>query len=108
MDKEYKIKTGKNALQNWELLESYKNHPNFLFFHLSSFPSCFVIWENDEENPKKEDIEKVARVCLENTKYKKIKGIKVDYTRIGNVKRGDKPGEIYYISERKVKPIKLD
>ena len=34
------FKIGKNSKENWELLNENKN---YLWFHLSSFPSCYVI-----------------------------------------------------------------
>ena len=43
------IKTliGSNAKENWKLLEDSK--PNNLFFHLSSFPSCYVILQTESD-----------------------------------------------------------
>ena len=70
-----KCKIGSNAIENWELLE--KSKENNLFFHLSSFPSCYVILENDTKYfPSMYIIEQVALNCKLNTKYKNLKNIK--------------------------------
>ena len=95
---------GNNAKENWELLEQAE--PNHLFFHLTSFPSCYVILQT-EEKVGINIIETCSRVCLENTKYDSCKNVNVDYTKISNVKKGEKVGEIEYISNRKVEKIKI-
>jgi len=98
---------GKNAKENWYILSRAK--PMDLFFHLSEFPSCYVILETKvEENFLDENIlAQCARICLENTKYRNMKGIYVDYTFVYNVKKGSAVGEIEYTSLRKIKKIKL-
>lgn len=93
---------GGNSKENWILLE--KSKPEYLFFHLSSFPSCYVIYESLSETDI-ETIKQIALVCKKNTKYKNIPNIKVDYTLCDNVIKGDIEGEIYYKSNKKVKKI---
>ena len=35
---------GETSKENWEILDLYKSkNPNFVWFHLNSFPSCYVI-----------------------------------------------------------------
>ena len=101
-DLEYQV--GKNAVENWKLLDEAK--PKNIFFHLSSFPSCYVILKC-ESDPDMEIIKECALACKENTKYKNLKDIKVDYTTCDNVIKGEKVGEVYYCSNRKVKQIKI-
>lgn len=102
-----KCKIGNNAEENWKLLEeAYENH---LFFHLTSFPSCYVILEL-EDNIKdffvlNKILEKAAIECKLNTKYKKLINIKVDYCPVSNVIKGKNVGEVYYKSNKKVKNI---
>ena len=101
-----KCKIGSNAIENWELLE--KSKENNLFFHLSSFPSCYVIYECENDNDiTLETIKECAMICKNNTKYKNLKNIKVDYTFCKNIIKGDKIGEIIYKSNKKVKKIIL-
>ena len=96
----YKI--GQNAKENWDLLNL---NENFTWFHLKSFPSCHVVIEN--ETPSNEEIIEGARLCLENTKYRNLKNIKINYTLLKNIKRADKVGSVYFISNRKVNTIML-
>lgn len=97
-------KLGQNAVENWKLFS--KSKPNFLFFHLTSFPSGYLIMECDEI-PELEIIRIGALACKMNTKYLNLKGIYVDYTPCSNVKKGEKVGEVEYKSNRKVNKIKV-
>jgi len=99
---------GENAKENWDILtKAYLNkNPNYLFFHLSSFPSCYVILHS-EEKVENNVIEECARLCLDHTKFRNMKGIYVDYTFISNTRKGDIVGEVEYISGRKVKKIRM-
>jgi predicted ribosome quality control (RQC) complex YloA/Tae2 family protein len=102
------IKTliGSNAKENWKLLEDSK--PNNLFFHLSSFPSCYVILQTESDIlPDLETIKETALVCKNNTKCKTIPNLKVDYTYCKNVIKGEYVGEIIYKSNKKVNQIKI-
>jgi len=96
----YKI--GKNSEENWDLLSLDKE---FMWFHLKSFPSCHVILEN--RNPTLNEIYIGANLCLLNTKYKNLKNIKINYTVLDNIKKGDKVGSIIYKSNKKVKTINI-
>ena len=98
---------GSNASENWTILSNFK--PHHMFFHLSSFPSCFVILETEHKYPEidLEIIKQVASICKTNTKYKNVPNVKVDYTFCENIIKGDKVGEIIYRSKRQVKQIKI-
>jgi predicted ribosome quality control (RQC) complex YloA/Tae2 family protein len=95
-------KVGSNSFENWQLLENIKD--TYLFFHLTSFPSCYVILQSDEY-PDIKIIKECAYLCKQNTKYKNLKNIKVDYTMCNNITKGEKEGEIIYKSNKKVKNI---
>ena len=95
---------GKNAIENWQLLDESK--PEYMFFHLAYFPSCYVILKCNSD-PGGDIIKECALICKENTKYKNLKDIKVDYTRCDNVIKGGNVGEVYYRSTRKVNQIKI-
>ena len=79
------FKIGKNSKENWELLNENKN---YIWFHLSAFPSCYVIC--CFENPTDEMIQFGAELCKENTKYRNLKNLKVSYTPISNLEKGIK------------------
>lgn len=102
----YIFKIGQNAKENWEMLNDIED--NYLFFHLSDFPSCYVIVEyNKSENPDYDLIRFGATICKANTKYRNIKNVKVDYTRCNNIKKGKKVGEIYYNNYELIKIINI-
>jgi len=102
---EFTCLIGQNAKENWALLD--KAEENHWFFHLTSFPSCYVIWECKEDIPSDNVLIRLAQICLDNTKYRRLKDVKVDYTRCKNVRKGEEIGEIEYRSTRKVKTIKV-
>ena len=97
-----KIIIGQNAKENWDLLD---NNEKFLWFHLKSFPSCHVIILN--ENPDETTIQKAAELCKENTKYKSLKNIKVNYTPIKNIKKSKEVGSVEFKSNKKVFTISM-
>ena len=102
-----KCKIGNNAEENWKLLDDSKEH--HIFFHLSSFPSCYVILELEEIVEDlfilNKTLELAALECKLNTKYKNLKHIKVDYCPVSNVIKGKNVGEVYYKSNKKVKNV---
>ena len=83
-----------------------KAKENNLLFHLTSFPSCYVIYESvNGDDINLEIIKECGMLCKNNTKYRNLKNIKVDYTTCSNVIKGDKIGEIIYKKNKKVKKI---
>ena len=96
------IRIGQTRRENWDLLEQSKGTD--MLFHLSSFPSCYVVLETDGGCSQK-TIVYCARLCTQYTKYKHLKNVYVDYTLCKNVKKGECVGEIVYKS--KVNRIKV-
>lgn len=93
---------GQNAQENWNLLDN--SQPQWHFFHLSAFPSCYVILKADD--PSNETINDAAKICLQNTKHRNAKNVLVDHTVCSNVQKGTVQGELQYKSRRKVKVIR--
>lgn len=96
------IKLGTNKKENWDMLKTNKK---YTWMHLNSFPSGYIIIE--KENPDKEMLEIAGNFCKENTKYKNMKDIKICYTTVDNLIKGEKMGEVCFKSKRKVNTIKL-
>ena len=94
------FKVGKNSNENWQLL---KENQNYIWFHLASFPSCYVIC--CDEDPSSEMIEYGAKLCKENTKYRNYTNLRVNYTPLNNLKKAEVEGMVYIKSKRKVKNI---
>ena len=97
------IKIGKNAQENWDLLDS--SNPSYVWFHLKSFPSCFVIIENEE--PSNELIQHAAELCKSNTKYRNLNNLKINFTKVGNLKKVGKTGTVEFLSKKKVFTINV-
>ena len=98
----YKI--GTSAAENWGLLAaaSQKDY----FFHLSAFPSGYVILRYRRE-PTEDMIRTGAQLCKEATRYRNYRDIRVDYCPCSNLKRGEDVGEVEYKSNRKVRTVKV-
>ena len=96
---------GQSAKENWTLLDEAEDH--HIFFHLSSFPSGYVILEY-EEIVTEHMLQTAAKICKEGTKYRNLKNLKVDYCRCDNLEKGEKVGEVLFKSIRKVQQIKLN
>jgi hypothetical protein len=109
---ECKFYIGKNAKENWELLDKAKaEDQNIVWFHLDSFPSPYVfMWSSissleelikTEKTEKKEEISSInqflnfgASLCKEHSKYKNMKDIKIMYTTVNKLTKTDKIGEV--------------
>lgn len=106
---------GQNATENWELLDSSKKiNENFIWFHLNSFPSSYVIMYSTLDKLKIDnsqcDINNFltfgANLCRENSKYKFLKDIKVIYTTVKKLKKTNKIGEVIISGKKNL--IKLN
>lgn len=96
---------GKNSKENWELLDEYsKTNCNYVWFHLNSFPSGYVIMLSDSIN-NLDLLNYGALLCKENTKYRNLKDLKICYTTLNKLKKTNKIGEVEIIGKPKI--IKL-
>lgn len=101
------IYIGESKSENWDILT--RASQTDVFFHLSSFPSCYVILQStNRAEPTNDTLLLCARTCLEHTKFKAMKNIYVDYTSVSNVVKADTIGEIVYKSRRKVHKIMVE
>jgi len=87
------IRIGQNAKENDELVKNSKETD--IWFHISGLPSCHVIIEVSKDFPiTKQMIYYCANLVKENTKYKNVPKIKINYTEIKNVSRTNVPGKV--------------
>jgi len=87
------IKIGKNAEENDKIIKEAKQTD--LWFHLSGLPSCHVIISCSKEFPvNKQMINHCSLLVKENTKYKDLAKVTVNYTEIKNVKRTETKGKV--------------
>ena len=96
-------KLGQTAIENWELFDAAL--PNHYFFHLSSYPSGYLILETSD--PSDDVLIECALLCKNGTKYKNLKNVNVDYCMCSNLKKGLSVGEVEFIRPRQVKKVKI-
>ena len=88
-----KIKIGKNAEDNDNIIKEAKETD--VWFHLAEFPSCHVIIECSKEKPiTKQMIYYCGNLVKQNTKYKNIGSLKINYTDCKNVIRTEIKGKV--------------
>ena len=98
-----KYYVGQTAKENWDILDKAKleNH-NFIWFHLNSFKSPYIImWLaidnlNDINNINNIDrlLNYGANLCKEYSKYKYLNNLKIMYTTVKKISKTDKLGEV--------------
>ena len=100
---------GENAQDNFNILDnSLKINPEFLWFHLNSFSSCFVIMHatvHDIKNDLDDYLYFAANLCKANSKYKNFRDLKICYTTLKKLKKTEKIGEIIINGKKNI--IKL-
>ena len=97
-----KFLLGQNAEENWNILEeAQKINSDYIWFHLNSFPSSYVIMystieeiKNKSENNIDDFLNFGANLCKENSKYKYLKNLKIIYTSLKRLTKTDKIGEV--------------
>ena len=94
---------GETAKENWSIIDDSKG--DFIWMHLNSFPSGHIIIQSDEIN--NDILFKAGNLCRQNTKYRDVPNLKVCYTKVSNLIKGEKPGSVHYKSNRQVKTLKL-
>lgn len=93
------IEIGKNANDNWELLES--SQPNDILFHLDDKPSPYVIVTKcKKKNLSDLLISSAAKLCKLYSKYKDCdETMKVSYIKIKHTQKGNKLGQVTYLKK---------
>jgi predicted ribosome quality control (RQC) complex YloA/Tae2 family protein len=93
------IKIGANKDENDQIICEAKQTD--IWFHLASFSSCHVIISCNKKNPiDKQMIWYCAELCKNNTKYKNLDNVKVNYLPIKSIKRTEEKGKVIL----KIKP----
>ena len=93
---------GSNANDNWKLFEeSKKINDNYIWFHLNSFSSPYVIMyctidelNNTRKNELNDILNFAANLCKQNSKYKYLNQLKIIYTSLKKLSKGSEIGEV--------------
>ena len=102
---------GQNAQENWIIFDEYKKlNENFIWFHLNSFASPYVIMQSTLEELgsiyNQEEIEEIlnygATLCKENSKYKFLNNLKIMYSPLKKITKGTKIGEVHVSGKKKL------
>ncbi len=95
-----KFKLGKNAKENHQLIDEYTDiNPNYWWFHLDNHPSGHCVIESEEVT--NEQIAYASSLVKEYSKQKNMKGVKIIYTQIKNVKKTKVLGQVIILGEAK-------
>ena len=100
---EYKCNIGKNAQENWNLIDS--SNENDLWFHLEDTSSPHVILQTNDTNKNKISknvIKACAIYCKQYSKLKSIKNVVIIYTEIKNVKKTNIVGSVIISNIKKI------
>jgi predicted ribosome quality control (RQC) complex YloA/Tae2 family protein len=85
------IKIGQNSQENDDLVKESKDTD--IWSHLAIFPSCHVVIECSEEFPLDNImIHYCSQIVKQNTKYRNVPKLKVNYTKIKNIQRTEQLG----------------
>ena len=112
--KSIKFLIGQNAQDNWDILDSsFKLNPEYIWFHLNSFPSPYIIMHSTikELNSlySSKEIQDIliygATLCKENSKYSFLNDLKICYTSLNKLTKTGKIGEV--LIKGKTKIVKL-
>ena len=88
------IKIGETSGENDEIIR--ESNQSDVWFHMHNLPSCHVIIKNTKEHPiTKQMINYCANLVKENTKYRNLPKVKINYTQIKNVKKTDVKGRVH-------------
>jgi predicted ribosome quality control (RQC) complex YloA/Tae2 family protein len=99
--KNYNIKIGSNAKDNWKLLDDADI--NDIWFHLESYPSSHIFLERTDKLEKPESLNEIpadviticAKYCKINSKTDVIGKLRIIYTKVKNIKKGKNIGSVY-------------
>ena len=106
-----KFLVGQNSQENWDLLDSCnKINNDYIWFHLNSFPSCYVIMCSSLTDISCTEIKNNlikfgAELCQKNTKYRDLSNLKICYTSLKKLKKTSKIGEVIITGKKNI--IKL-
>lgn len=97
---------GQNAQDNWNILDLYKKeNDKYIWFHLNSFSSPYVIMCSSLDNLEISEINNYlyfgAELCKNNSKYRNLPNLKIIYTSLKKLTKTNKIGEVIISGKKK-------
>jgi len=98
---------GQNAQENWNILDQANAiNSNYIWFHLNSFPSCYVIMYATLDflldNSCNIYLNYGAQLCKNNSKYRDLNNLKICYTSLKKLKKTQKTGEVIISGKKNI------
>jgi len=94
--KEYTIKIGSNATNNWELLDSANTTD--ILFHVHHASSSYVILQNEEftklNQLPRQVVKRCSSLCKSHSSSKTLQNVPIIYTIMSDCKKGDTVGSV--------------
>lgn len=105
---DFTVLVGESAQENWDLIDQARKQG--WFFHLTDFPSPYVVLECGKVEPNAHIKLRCAELCVEHSKQRNSGKVKVDVTPVSNVKvdKKDMLGECDYKNEGKVEILVVE
>ena len=99
-DKELTILIGDNAKENWDIIGLASQYD--YWFHVKNASSCHVVLRVPSNKTKinKQTLKHCAALCKEHSKYADYKNVKILYTLIKNVSKGETIGSVYTTNDK--------
>lgn len=100
---EYKCIIGKNAQENWNLIDSSDELD--LWFHLEDNPSphIFLKTNNSSKNKISKNVLKACAIyCKQHSKLKSNNNVSIIYTEIKNIKKTNIVGSVISSNTKKI------
>ena len=98
---------GQNAEENWNMLDrAKKENTDYIWFHLNSFPSGYVIMYSTlhdlRDNSLNDFLVYGAELCKNNSKYRNLRDIKICYTSLKKLKKTQNIGEVIIYGKKNI------
>lgn len=91
-EKQYRVRIGRNAGENDKIIQEASQ--NDVWFHLAAFPSCHLIISCSLNALTPSLRNQCAQLVKNNTKYRDVPNLRVNFIEIKYVKRTEIPGRV--------------
>lgn len=94
---DFRILIGQNKDENDQIIKQSQQYD--IWFHLSNLPSCHVVLFTQNKKIDKKTLRYCAELVKENTKYKNLQKLKVEYIPMKFIKRTHEKGRVLLVKK---------